>query len=298
MRQRRQGWQIGLLSLPSIAARVHVPFVPMNQLTLRATCALVLVCSLGLGLPRAAAQSTTASANPPTFDAVTIKPPNPGARHTRAGFYGAPGGRVFFGGTVRMLIDYAFNFRDYQVTGGPGWIASQWLEINAVPPDKSPSHNIEVRRAEPTAEQRLMFQSLLRDRFSFKFHLESKDGEVYILTRSRKPLQLQPPKDPRADPRAIILMRPGEVFDGEAMGTNTTTAYMAQMLSRYLQLPVLDQTGITGSYDYYLPATDPENHDMLSAVDSVVDRLGLTIKRGRGPIETLVIDHVEQPSAN
>ncbi len=93
-------------------------------------------------------------------------------------------------------------------------------------------------------------------------------------------------------------MKRGGIDDGEAFGSNTTMKYMAQTLSRYLQLPVLDQTGIDGSYDYSLPAVDPENHDMVTAVVSVVDRLGLTIKRGRGPIQTLVIDHVEQPSEN
>jgi uncharacterized protein (TIGR03435 family) len=49
---------------------------------------------------------------------------------------------------------------------------------------------------------------------------------------------------------------------------------------------------------HYLPPDDPENHDVVAAVLDVVDRLGLKIKRGRGPIQTLVIDHVEQPSEN
>jgi uncharacterized protein (TIGR03435 family) len=60
----------------------------------------------------------------------------------------------------------------------------------------------------------------------------------------------------------------------------------------------LNQTGIIGTYDYYLPPDDPENHDVVAAVLDVVDRLGLMIKRGRGPIQTLVIDHIEQPSEN
>lgn len=249
---------------------------------LRIARAHLFVCVLALGSLPATSQSAPASADLPAFDAVTIKPPDPAARYRKAGFYGEPGGRVFFGGTIKMLVHYAFNLQDYQINGGPEWANSQWFEINAVPPENSASHNIKVSNAEPTAEQRLMLQSLLRDRFGFKFHLESKEGEVYLLTRGRKPLQLKPPKDPEADPRAIVMWKAGNIFDGEAVGSDTTTGYLAQTLSRWLKLPVLDQTGITGSYDFSLPPTDPEDHDPVAAVISIVDRLGLTIKRGRG----------------
>ena len=147
-------------------------------------------------------------------------------------------------------------------------------------------------------EQCFMLQSLLVDRFSFRAHLETKNGEVYFLRRGTKPLQLKPPKDPASDPRAILVVRQGGIVDGEAEGTNTSTDYLAFRLGRYLQLPVLNQTGVTGSYDYQLPPDDPDNHDLVAAVLNMVDRLGLKLKRGRGPIQTLVIDHVEQPSEN
>lgn len=265
---------------------------------LRATRIVLLGCSLAVSSQYARAQSSPVSANLPAFDAATIKPPDPAARGRIAGFLGEPGGRVYFGGTVKMLVMYAFDLQDYQVARGPDWTMSQWFEIHAVPPDSSSSRKIKVRNANPSSEQRLMLQRLLRDRFGFKFHFESKEGEVYLLTRGRKPLQLTPPKDPEADPRAVVVMKAGGIDDGEAFGTNTTMEYMAHRLSGYLRLPVVDETGITGSYDYDLPTVDPENHDMATAVVSVVNRLGLTIKRGRGPIQTLVIDHVEQPSEN
>lgn len=262
----------------------------------RATHILLLTCVLGSQL--VSAQSAPASTNMPAFDAATIKPPDPAARGRILGFLGEPGGRVYFGGTLKTLVMCAFNLQDYQVAGGPSWTTSQWLEIRAVPPDSSSSRKIKVRNASPTPEQRLMLQSLLRDRFGFKFHHESKEGEVYLLTRGRKPLQLSPPKDPVADPRAIVMMKIGGIVDGEAVGINTTTQYLAERLSFFLQLPVLDQTGITGSYDFYLPAVDAENHDMVAASLNVVDRLGLGIKRGRAPIQSLVIDSVQQPSQN
>jgi uncharacterized protein (TIGR03435 family) len=69
-------------------------------------------------------------------------------------------------------------------------------------------------------------------------------------------------------------------------------------LSRDLRLPVLDRTGLTGGYDFHLPPADPENRDMTSAVFDAMHRLGLDLKRGKGPIDTLVVDHVERPSEN
>jgi uncharacterized protein (TIGR03435 family) len=264
----------------------------------RATLVILLFCFTAFAPPHANSQAAPVSADLPSFDAATIKLPDPktGGRHM-AGFYGDPGGRVFFGGNVKMLVEYAFNLQDYQIAGGPSWAASQWFEINAVPSETSPSRSIKVHNAEPTLEQRLLLQSLLRDRFDLKFHLETKEGDVFTLTRGSKPLQLKPPKDPAADPRAIVVIRQSGI-DGEALGINTTTDYLAQRLSGYLRLPVLNQTGIAGSYDFDLPPDDPENQDLVAAVLGVVDRLGLKLKRGHGPVQTLVIDRIEEPSEN
>jgi uncharacterized protein (TIGR03435 family) len=268
----------------------------LNYGKLRAALQTAVIAGLSCCLvnPAALAQSSDGTPKPPVFDAATIKPSAP---EGLAGLYAYPGGRVSFGGFIKWLVEIAFELQDYQLTGGPNWVSSEWFVINAVPPEASPSRNIKLQNADPTSEQRLMVQSLLRDRFGFKYHLEMKTGEVYILSRSSRTLQLRPPKDPNADPRAIVIMK-GDIADGEAEGTNTTTDYLAIRLSRYLQLPVLNQTGITGSYDYYLPPDDAENKDLVVAVLRVVDRLGLKIKRGRGPIQHLVIDHIEMPSEN
>jgi uncharacterized protein (TIGR03435 family) len=64
-----------------------------------------------------------------------------------SGFYGYPGGRVFFGGCIKWLVEFAFNLQDYQLAGGPNWISSQWFEIKAVPPDASLSCSIKVQNA-------------------------------------------------------------------------------------------------------------------------------------------------------
>jgi uncharacterized protein (TIGR03435 family) len=69
-------------------------------------------------------------------------------------------------------------------------------------------------------------------------------------------------------------------------------------MSRYLQRPVLNQTGISGSYDFDVPVADPENQDMVLTVLKLADDLGLKIKHDRGPIRTLVVDHIDLPTEN
>jgi uncharacterized protein (TIGR03435 family) len=257
----------------------------------------LVACSLALGAA-ARAQQPAAPAAAPSFEAATIKPPDPKARYQKRGFYDEPGGRIFFGGTVKMLVETAFDVHDFQVAGGADWIDSKWFEINAVPPDNSLSRLIKAPNAEPTVEQQRMLQSLLRERFGFTSHFETKEAPVYLLTRGTRALQLRPPKDATQDPRAIVMMKQGGIDDGQAEGTNTTMDYLASRLARYLGLPVLNKTEIAGAYDFDLPADDPERTDMVGAVNSVVDRLGLKLKRKRGPVRTLVIDHIEMPSDN
>ena len=265
----------------------------------------------------------------PQFDAATIKHPDPNARGGRSGFYGSPGGRIFFGGPARMLVQYAYGLQDYQLTGGPEWIAAEglgpnWLEINAVPPaDFSFAQDHGRQRRAHRREQRLMLQSLLRDRFGLKFHFETKEGEVYILTRGTKPLQLKPTNYPNTDPRAVVFGTLGAIAqrpngggttgapahsftpislpDGgiALQGTNTTADYLAIRMSRYLHLPVLNQTGIVGSYDFDVPLADPESQDHgCPRILELADDLGRKIRRGRGPVHTLVLDYIERPSEN
>ena len=114
----------------------------------------------------------------------------------------------------------------------------------------------------------------------------------------RSELRLRPPKDPAADPRVIVFIWQGGLASGEAEGTNTTMDYLALRLGEYLQMPVLNETGITGSYDFDVPPDDPDNRDPVAAAFDVVHRLGFTMKRGRGPTQSIVIDRVESPSPN
>ena len=144
-----------------------------------------------------------------------------------------------------------------------------------------------------------MLQSLLMDRFHLKFHVEKRDGAVYILSRGDKPLKLQPPKDPAGfhwagDPRG------GAVVNGMGVaGTNISMPELAARLSGFLRRPVLDQTGLAGTYDFeYRTGNDDQDSDLTVGIITSMREIGLKLAPGKGPVDTIVIDHVEQPSPN
>ena len=244
---------------------------------------------------------TQPSAPPlPAFEVATIKPLDPNASGMM-GFYSYPGGRILLGAaSLRTMVYYAFDIPMNQIAGGPDWIDKDRYNIVARPPaaSKSATAKQPPMQATPSNEQRQMLQSLLAERFGFKFHREIKEGPVYILTKGNNKLQMQDAKDKDGYIGGAIFMQQGGIVDGSAYGLNITMSYLASLLARHLERPVLDQTGLTGSYDFHLDPDDPTNTDMPTAVSDVVKRLGLNLKAGKGPIETIVIDNATKPTEN
>lgn len=242
----------------------------------------------------------TDASNLPAFEVATIKPINPNAGGMM-GFISRPGGRVDLGfASVKIMMCHAFDVQESQITGGPAWVDTDRYNVTAVPPESSPSRTAAQAKikATPSDEQRKMIQRLLIDRFGLKVHWETKEGPVYILTRGRKPLQLKEPKDKNADPRGAVIVKQGGIADGSAFGINIPMPLLARFMGSWFNMPVLDKTGIQGSYDFELPPIDPENQDYALAATEAMDALGLKLERGRGPIQVIVIDQVQHPSEN
>jgi uncharacterized protein (TIGR03435 family) len=282
----------------------------MGDTLRRTVLGLFLLCLAGVPLitcaGTASAQNADATAarsdasTLPSFEVATIKPMDPNAGGA-LGFYSRPGGRVFVGAaTVKTIVTLAYHLQEYQVVGGPDWASTERYNISAVPPDSSPSRTAvqpEIK-ASPSEEQRQMLQRLLLDRFGLKVHRETREGPVYILSRGKKPLQLKEPEHKDGDPRGTVIIRQGGIADGSAFGENITMPILAEQLGSRLELPVIDRTGIQGSYDFELAPSDPDNHDFTFAAFQAMDRLGLKLERSRGSSEVIVIDRVDRPSQN
>lgn len=200
------------------------------------------------------------------------------------------GPRVTFTGyTLSALILYAYDLKPYQLSGAPFWIGQDAYSITA---------KAEGDAAPATPQVRKMLQSLLADRFSLVAHHETKEEKVYLLSQGKEQIL-----KPSTAPRTTMKMAPGHM-----MMAKVGTAQWVTLLSTVLGRPVLDQTGLTGEFDFTLdspdiamgnmPAASGEEASGPSIFTAIQEQQGLKLTLGKGPIDTLVVDKVSKPVEN
>jgi uncharacterized protein (TIGR03435 family) len=233
----------------------------------------------------------------PQFEVATVKPPGPQDRAII--LYNYPGGRVVISlYTFALLLHEALGVQRFQIVGAPAWIDSERFMIEAQPPasSKLSSFTPSNREAPLIEEQRQMLLALLMDRFQLKFHRESKEGVVYLLSKGPKEPKFETPKHPGT--RMFFAGLLGGA-NGGVEGGNATMEFIVSQLSRSMGRPVVDRTGLTGPFDFTLEHIyDPEERDLVTIAQRTVGALGLKLDPSRGPVETIVIDHLEKPSPN
>jgi uncharacterized protein (TIGR03435 family) len=233
----------------------------------------------------------------PTFEVSSVKP-----SAMERGQYGValatfPGGRIR-GNMVPLdyFISLAFDLEMFQLQGGPKWIHDERWDIEAKPPEGSAASKANPRmwKLPPNADQRLMMQSLLADRFHMRWHRETKEGPVYFLVKTDK-LKLRDAKDKEDFPWVGTARSTGPGL----WGLNATMELLARRLSNLVGRPVIDHTGIAGAFDFDFDLDQTwEGWNNASAALAAVQGIGLKLEAGKGPVETLVIDAVERPDAN
>ena len=263
---------------------------------------LVFCCSL-LG-------QTNSPESASAFEVASIKPS--ANTDPRALVQAVPGRLLMQGFPPRTFIVFAYGVEAYQVTGGPSWIGSDRYDVQA-----KAEGNATVRQMEGP-----MLQSLLADRFKLSFHRETQQIPVYELTRAGGNTKLQqtkegtctvyeldapPPSD--ADVRGTtscgFLKTSLSGINRALDGKGVSMATLASNIARSLRRAVIDKTGLTGTYDLHLKwsdaplnTTDPDTLNRPSIFTAVTEQLGLKLESAKGPVEVIVIDHVERPSEN
>jgi len=283
-----------------------------------------------INAPQVRAQSTqTTSAPLRSFEVASIKPNKPdssGELRIAIGFQ--PGRFITTGATVKQLIALAYNVRDMQISGGPSWTDSERYDIDAKEEDADVAALEKLPPDQRVEQHRLMVQGLLADRFKLKLRHESKESSVYALVIAKDGPKLQESKPGDTYPNGIKgpdgrpagrpqMMHMGP---GELTGQGLPLESLARLLSQHLGREVLDQTGLKGNYDFTLkwtpeqsppamaigpeggkPGTDnapPPESSGPSIFTAIQEQLGLKLESTKGPVEILVIDHIERPSEN
>jgi uncharacterized protein (TIGR03435 family) len=203
------------------------------------------------------------------------------------------------------LVTAAYGIKNFQLSGAPPWFLSERYDIEA------------KAAGDPSFDAMLaMFQTLFEDRLQLKFHHESEELPVYRLVVS-KPGKLRESDgvcgqqdQPAAAPCRFMILR------GHLGSHKATMSQLVDALSRVTDQVVLDKSNLAGMYDINLdytpdedqfqaltggtslpppPSIDPNGPSLFTALQ---EQLGLKLESGKGPVEILVIDHIERPSEN
>jgi uncharacterized protein (TIGR03435 family) len=155
-----------------------------------------------------------------------------------------------------------------------------------------------------------MFQQLLADRFKLTIHWETRELAVYALVVTKNGPSLHDSKEP--DGSSHTSTSTGQ-FTGRGISMVEMALTLTQELSRELGRVVIDKTGISGRYDVTLrwtpdagtafinsgtEGTAPPPDSGPSIFTAIQEQLGLKLESTKGPVQVLVIDHVEMPSRN
>ena len=232
----------------------------------------------------------------PAFEVVTIKPSDTSAPH---GTFFTTRGRyvIAYNISLRALIEFAYGVHAKQIVGGPAALLEMHYDIDGVPNiEGRPNHN----------QTRLLYQKLLESRFKLSFHRDTRQMPAYVIEVAKGGPKL-----------ARTSRQPGDrlMFSfSYAVVLTVRNASMSDfahgMQEAFLDKPVVDQTGLKDRYDFDLKWTPDESQSNVQLpaqarddpnappglYTAIQEQLGLKIVSAKAPVETLVIDHLENPS--
>jgi uncharacterized protein (TIGR03435 family) len=249
----------------------------------------------------------SASAQPPAFDVVSIRPTQIAADGATIESPQNGDGITMRNITVHEMIDYAYSFHHPELVSGlPEWAKTKNYDLVA----KVADANLAAFHTLNQEQRRQMLQAVLAGRFQLKIRREPKQVPIYALVVGKKGVKMKESQD-GTSAGADTLIPTAKGLTGQAVKMAT----LALMLSRLdLGREVVDRTGLTGRYDFTLrcapteamrpvingqmqPVSE-EDATLPSIFTALQEQLGLKLEPAKGQIEGLVVDHIEQPSEN
>lgn len=257
--------------------------------------------ALGQEVPKApAAMQPMAADADPSFAVATIKPSKPDEVVTRIPPVGYR--TVLPMITVLKLVSFAYDLHNEQVVGAPQWIGLETFDFVGV----------SDTQGRPDMKQlKTMIQKLLVDRFQLKFHWEKRELPVYVLAVGKKGVKLKESKEDAHGLQTFFIKANGPASRTLTAKNVGVTELAHMMQSNVLDRPVVDQTGLQGTYDFVLNWTpdvaqgggagmagEKEGTDVPGIFTAVQEQLGLKLSAEKTAVQVMVIDRVEQPSPN
>ncbi len=244
----------------------------------------------------------------PSFDVASIKPSMPGSRDALSI---QPGGRFASNGfTLKALIGLAWHLKGFDLSGGDSWMADDRWSIEAkteeglvIPAWTPPNIPDEIA---------LRLRALLEDRFRLKTHRETRNLPVYTLTLGKNGSKLTAVDPPQPPATGSLRAGPGAII-----GSFVPMVQIVTILSRLMDRPLIDKTGLTACYDFSLrfapesapralsgapssttAVNEPTSTDNPSLFTALQEQLGLKIESTQDPVEVVVIDSARKPTEN
>ncbi len=277
---------------------------------------MALPSRLAAAAPLVAVALIHAQALPPapqyTYDVVSVRRAEPNERNS--GFSpGAQGGLRARNDTAMQLLTFAYDARDYQFVGAPGWAQSERYNVNLTP-DRT-----EVVLDETTdlpklegwlTRNRQRIQAVLRDRFGLVLRAETRELPMSVLTVAKRGPKLEAPADPKRGPSFNI--NNGRQITARSSTMKMLADSLSQLLGRYVR----DETGLDGQYDFKMewapdstapmagagprpgePASAAETAG-VSIFTALTEQLGLRLDAKKGPVPVFVIEKIDRPTEN
>lgn len=195
----------------------------------------------------------------------------------------------YAGFSLKGLLQDAYRVKKYQVSG-PDWIDTQRYDVVGKLPEGAPKEQVAA-----------MLQSLLAERFRMSVHEEIRQDRIYALVvgKGGPHLTKSDVKEGRNDPVPQL-----EVHDGRIEFRSATLDSFTTTLSAFLDSPVLDMTGIQGSFDISIkedggPPDSIPDSNFTSSILAAMQELGLKLESRLAPIRHIVVDSAEKvPTGN
>jgi bla regulator protein BlaR1 len=282
--------------IEAIMANRHAARLSFSRRLLLAVAAIGAVAGpVAIGMLNAAPSRAQSQAAPrPKFAVASVKPFKPGSQPENRNITGSHGTLMLRQQTLRECIEWAYGLMEGSQLTGPALLDSEQYDITA-----------KASEAAGEDQLRLMLQALLAERFKLTLHRKTEDLPVYSLVVAKSGPKLH---EVQREPAMGLKMG----FDSGVMtyGMATNMHRLAALLPMFLDRPVLDRTNLTGVYEFTLRVEmDAETRlpepgqvfmgfGMTPSIFAAVEELGLKLAPEKGPVEIMVVDHIERPTEN